>query len=182
MGLLHRNLLTRARAAVGLGCAKTRACCGAVECDSQMPDVIVSPREAHDTLPTDGRPQGLANWVFPRLFVCGYPSPPCYHVSSTLAIRWPQRNRILTVFALNTFLHNQGHPLTKSWASPLAVATVGLPSSTDTLRATRRDGEKVPNPEVPTPALCRGNTSIDHWTAVLSWESSHGQSLRPQDR
>jgi hypothetical protein len=37
-----------------------------------------------------------------------------------------------------------GQPLTKSAASPLPVATVGLPSSTDTLRAACRDGERVP--------------------------------------
>ena len=41
----------------GLGCAKTRACCGAVECGSQTPDVFASSREANDALPTSGQPQ-----------------------------------------------------------------------------------------------------------------------------
>jgi hypothetical protein len=43
--------------AQGLGCAKTRACCGAVEFDSQTPDILASSREAHVTLFIDGRPQ-----------------------------------------------------------------------------------------------------------------------------
>jgi hypothetical protein len=38
-----------------------------------------------------------------------------------------------------------GHPLTKSAASPLPIATVSLPSSTDTPRAACRDGERVPD-------------------------------------
>jgi hypothetical protein len=91
-----RGSTATCESAVGLGCAKTRACCGAVECGSQTPDVFASSREAHVTLPTDARRR---NSAFPTLFVHGRHSSSCYHVSSASTIRRPQRNKILTVFA-----------------------------------------------------------------------------------
>jgi hypothetical protein len=36
---------------MGLGRVKTRACCGAVECDSHAPDILASSREALVALP-----------------------------------------------------------------------------------------------------------------------------------
>ena len=51
------------------------------------------------------------------------------------------RTRFPSVFALSVFLHGQDHALTTSLATPAPAATSGLPSPTDTLRASREISE-----------------------------------------
>ena len=108
IGLLHCNEATRARSLVGLGCAKTQTCCGAVEWRSQASDVLSFSREARHSAQPLQRRRNLENCAVPTLVVRG--SGLAFHAimcraEDDLDAFW---NRILTIFAPYTFSHSQG--------------------------------------------------------------------------
>jgi len=93
---------------VGLGRAKTRARCSAVEWRSKTPNVLAFSREAHLTMPTDAPRQKTRK--LRNSHTSGARHTSC--VSGTICRRGRVPgacgNKILAIFAPYTFSHSQG--------------------------------------------------------------------------
>jgi hypothetical protein len=125
---------------VGLGRAKTRARCSAVEWRSKTPNVLAFSREAHVTMPTDAPRQKSRK---PRgSYTSGARLRSC--LSGTMcrggAVPAACGNKILTILAPYTFSHNQGQEFACRRRCPHGRS----PSESRPNRCSAANGESVP--------------------------------------
>ena len=98
---------------MGLGRAKTRARCSAVEWRSKTANVLAFSREAHVTMLTDAPRQKSRNPVIPTLLARGIRHAFLVQCVEGVALPEACGKKIPTIFAPYTFSHSQGQRETK---------------------------------------------------------------------